>query len=55
MIAHLRFACQAYALSIIYYDNQILAGDVLTVFPVVRTGIFTPASVGNIWLSNIKI
>ena len=55
MRAHLRFAAQAYALNITSYDNQSLAGDVLTVPPhgADQTS-FTPASVGNVSLSISK-
>ncbi len=55
MKAHLRFAGQAYALNITSYDNQSLAGDILTTPPHgVNQTSFTPASVGNISLSISK-
>jgi hypothetical protein len=52
---HLRFAGQAYALNITGYDNQSLAGDVLTL-PPNRANLttFTPTLVGHISLSMSK-
>jgi hypothetical protein len=53
--ANIRFAGQAYSLNVTSYDNQSLAGDVLTLPPrgTNQTG-FTPATVGHISLSMSK-
>ncbi len=53
--AHLRFADQAYTLNITAYDNQSLAGDILTLPPhgTNQTG-FTPSVAGHISLSTSK-
>ncbi len=50
--AHLRFAGQAYALNITSYDNQSLAGDIMTLPPrgTNKTS-FTPAVLGHISLT----
>ncbi len=55
MRTHLRFAGQAYDLNITSYDNQSLAGNVLTLPPygTDQTN-FNPAQVGNISLSMSK-
>lgn len=54
-MAHIRFAGQAYSISIISYDNQSLTGDVLKL-PSGTTYIsnFTPAVIGHISLSMSK-
>ncbi len=54
-VANLRFAGQAYALNITAYENQSLAGDVMTLPPHgTNQTSFTPTTVGHISLSMSK-